>query len=137
MTVKVDFKIEGLEELKDLFKQMSKCPFEEIKGLIYNDVKYAWVLEYGSEPGKKPWPTPGEKTTFGADPDSGEMKIVSSQGFAMLRTAFDDAQKIMVKKLSKIRLDQPLRPQIEGAIDNSGMYLKRQAMIGTPFQSLF
>ena len=129
ISIKTDF-----SKFADKMRQMgaSLADHQDIVGTIYNDVNYIWALEYGSHLGKRPWPNPGPKTEFGIDPLEGKIKVVSTQGFAMLRGNEEKAEKVLSQELAQIKLEEDLRPQLVNAINSAAAFWLRAAVIGTP-----
>jgi hypothetical protein len=80
------------DDLQQRFAQMAGVPPQSLAiGVTDSEVaRYARVLEYGSVVGRRPWPSPGERTVLAVDPESGAQVVVTArapQGFIRVQAA--------------------------------------------------
>jgi predicted GTPase len=125
-------RVEGIDKLIKTLKQAAVGDIEEIKAEITNNAPHINALEYGSKVGEQPWPSTGPKTEHIIDEYDSNPKIVSTQGYAMIRSSIADTKDILEKNLSKVNLAKPVRPQLVKSVNNAGAYLFREAVIKTP-----
>lgn len=133
MSVKV--KLKGFEKFKkDLLANVNIN--DTFKATIYNNLPYAKVLEYGSIPGKKPWPKPKKKTGYRFDEETNQVKVFSKIAHGMMRNSKKAARGKMIYFLGRIKLDKPLEKQIKSAINRAAAFWVkriRQKAYFTPF----
>jgi hypothetical protein len=127
-----NIKLDGFNDLIDTLQKHSKSNLSRFEVYLTNIEEHAFVLEYGSTPGQDPWGVPGGKTKIVVDIFTGEQKIVSVQGYAMIRGNLKEAQKELEKRLSKIDLSKPVKPQLEAALLGAGAIWKLKAEASTP-----
>lgn len=80
------------DELQQRFEQMTNVQAQSLAiGVTDAEVaQYARVLEFGSVVGRRPWPSPGERTVLAVDPETGAQVVVSAraaQGFVRVQAA--------------------------------------------------
>lgn len=130
MSIKI--KIDGLDKFQRIIEQNARADLDSLQAVISNNSDHILPLEYGSVVGEKPWQSAGEKTEITTDAFDGGTKVVSTQGYAMLRGNEEAAKKQLEKNMSNVRLDKPIRPQVAKAINNAAALWFRNAIIETP-----
>lgn len=128
----VKIKVDGLKEFQRLVEKAGNENLDNIKVVITNTCRHAWILEYGSTLGRYPWPNPDDDTMVVADIYKGGQKVVSIQGWAMLRGNEQQSKQMLQKELSRIDLKKPIREQVVSILNKVGNYWKEQAKANTP-----
>jgi hypothetical protein len=131
----INLEVEGLKSFEKLLKDHSNENLEGLKVVIYNNTPYADILEYGSIPGQQPWPSPGKKTELRADVFAGPVRVVSIQGFAMIRKSLAEAKKTLIEELKSFDLSKEIRPQLGKAMNKAGIEWEYDAKFLTPEDS--
>lgn len=114
-----NFVLEGLNELDKILDDLASNDLDDLQASISNNQAHALVAEYGSIPGSPPWPSPAEKTEMATDKESGEPKVVSTQGFGALRNNLDDAEKVMNLEWQKVDLTKNIRTQAKKVLNKA------------------
>lgn len=125
-------KLEGFEEIEAILQGGANLDLKGVTAVVFNECDHAGLLEYGSAPGHDPWGAPGNKTIMVVDIYTGEQRIVSKQGFAMVRGSEEATLKKLDELLSQIDLKGNIEEQVKNAINEAGAFWLEKAKETTP-----